>query len=867
MATFTITTAQNIDELAGKTGGDVYNINGGTLTIDQHSRFGLNNSNAGATTATSMGNITLSATLGGTINIDGRYVRMIPYNSGSGTLPALNSLVTQGSASGKLVCVYSSLTAAPVTTGTIPASGWIMVKQWNGIAYAAGALTLSGITATATGADTQGFLEIFGDDAGTVTVNRLNTLNILGAWYELGNTNGSAGQTFQIPNHGTLRHFAGVFIEKTAGSGDYEFYPNGGTTTTTGTTVATGNEEARGKIVWINNTGLVTIGNSGGTGLNGFVPGSGRKVVVPNIFLCCCTTAARNAEVIPNATLATRYDFTTTGGGVINIDKANMCWYPSIAQAYSCNLSNTGIIDAINISEIATAMTWTKVGVGNKPTTALATNPLVVSLCFAGGTFTDCVFSRTVTTANGSTASTLTDMDGFTFVGCTFRYNALRAHTTPASVTATRVNNSSFTNCVVIDGQMNLITCANISITGTVFVNATVGTTGTTNPLSVWSLSSSCSNVTISGLSLPVTNNQPYTALLSIAAAGCINTKLRSIGTRSAPLSLGSANACGLIFTLGTGAAAVDTYVQRVYCSNTRTGIMTADNSSTKLYMDNVYGDYADAADVSAAINMQQRALGTTKALTAQTAVYGTHWIDYFTATTAGRIAIVMNEPTAFTADQVALTSGAAFTSTGGLYMPTIGMTATFTTPYFIKGHTSFQNSALVMAGGTVGNYTFRYQIDKGSGFSAWSSSLTAAQLGTALNGETGIDPAIGIKLKIEITTGTTNTTAITSVYVLTNSSAAAQDNEYPLDVNTITFTGLQTGSDVVIYEAGTTNVLGSVDANGTTSWGYTYSGADTIDVGVFKAGYIPFYIRNLSITTSDASLPIAQVADRAYLD
>lgn len=84
MATFTITTAQNIDELTGKTGGDIYNINGGTLTIDQHSRFGLNNANTSATAATSMGNITISATLGGTLNIDGRYIRRISFTGGSG---------------------------------------------------------------------------------------------------------------------------------------------------------------------------------------------------------------------------------------------------------------------------------------------------------------------------------------------------------------------------------------------------------------------------------------------------------------------------------------------------------------------------------------------------------------------------------------------------------------------------------------------------------------------------------------------------------------------------------------------------------------------------------------------------------------
>ncbi len=44
MAAFTISTAQNIDQLTSKTGGDTYSVSGGTLTIDQDSRVGLNKS-------------------------------------------------------------------------------------------------------------------------------------------------------------------------------------------------------------------------------------------------------------------------------------------------------------------------------------------------------------------------------------------------------------------------------------------------------------------------------------------------------------------------------------------------------------------------------------------------------------------------------------------------------------------------------------------------------------------------------------------------------------------------------------------------------------------------------------------------------
>lgn len=865
MATFTITASQNISELSGKTGGDTYTISGGTLTIDQHSRFGLNNGNAGATTATSMGSITLSATLGGTCTIDGRYVRMIPFNGGSGTIPALNSLVTQGGASGLLMCVYSSYTAAPlVNGGTMPATGWIMIKQWNQVAYTSGALTLSGVTANATGADFPGFLEIMGDEAATVNANRLGTFNIYGEWFPVGTTNGSSNQTMQIPNNGTLKHIAGVFIEKNAGQGDYEFWPNAGTTTTTGT------EAARGKVVWIDNTGLVRIGNSG-SATNGYTPPSGLKVVVPNVFLCNCTTTARNAVVIPNATVATRYDFTTTGGGVVNIDKANLEWYPSFAQAYSVQLSNCGIVDGMTISECATACNWTKVGVGNKPTTALTMISLTMSLMFAGGTFTDCVWTRVAQAASGAHIASFTDIANFSFVRNTFRAGTIRGNNSTYALLGTRMVNCTFTDCTTIQGSFSLVTCNGITDTNRVYIGAVSGTTVTTYSGYVWECSSNTLNCTFSGLSFPVTNTHPYTGILSIAAAGCANIKMRNIGTRASPLNMGSANACGLIYVLAAGAAASDIKIQRVYCSNTRTGIMTGDNSSTRVLAESVFGDYADAADVSAVLNFTQKGLGTTKALTAQTAVYGTHWVDYFTSTTVGRIAILMNEPTSLTTSQVALSGGAAFTSAGGLYMPVIGQSATFTMPEYRLGHTSFQNSAAVMAGGTATNYTYNFQIDKndGNGFSAWNGSeyATVAALGTGLNGITGIDASKGFKLKLRITTSVTNTTAITSLYVLTNSSTTAQDYQYPLDTVSLTLTGLVAGSEVRAYlgtDPSTNQEIAGIESSGTSfSFNHSYGGQNGYII-IFAVGYQPIKL-DLTYSSENQSIPIQQVIDRVY--
>ena len=852
MAAFTISTAQNIDQLTSKTGGDTYSVSGGTLTIDQDSRVGLNQS-----TSTSLGSITISASLGGTVNINGTSIWMIPYTGGSGNVPAWNTLITNGSGSGKLIAVHASLTSASTATGAaMPATGFIRVKQKTGT-YIAGALT--GLTATASDAGRIGWIEIVGDEASTINANRLGVYNSNGAWYEVGVTNGTSNQTMQIPNNGLLRFVGGVFIEKTVGSNDFEFYPNNGVNTTTAT------DAVRGKVVWIDNTGLVRIGNSGAA-TNGFTPVAGLKVVVGNIFFENCTTAARTANVIPNATIATRYDFTTTGGGVINIDKCSYAWYLSCAQAYSVNVSNSTFIDGILLSEVATAMTFSKVGVGNKPTTALLMSPLTMTFCFAGGTFTDCVWLRASMAASGAHTNTLSDCAGFTFVRDKIVAGVIRAHATTFSINASRLKNCTWTNPTVIQGAMTFITCDGIKITNTIYAECVSGTTVTTYAGSVWIFSTNTINSEISGLTIPILNTQPYAQLLYLTT-GCNNNKLRNIGTRVSPMSMGTVNACGLVYTLAS--ACSNTKVQRVYVSGTRTGVMTGDNSSKGLIEESVFGDYADATDVMAVLNMERKGAGGTGALTAQVSVYGTHWYDRFISTTVGRIGLFMNEATAQTVNQVTLANGANFTSAGGLYMPVIGHSVLFETPNFIIGHTAFTNTALVMAGGTSTNYGYKYQIDKndGAGWSTESVTLTPTTLGTALNGLTGISASLGFKLRLRVTTSTTNATAITSIYLVTATTAVAQDNLYPLDTFNLTLDGLISGSDVVILQAGTETVLSQVDQNLGSIWVYTYENPTLIDIFVSKAGYIPFYIRNYNLQSSDSSLPINQVQDRNFIN
>ncbi len=864
MATFTITALNtNIDSLAGKAGGDIYNINGGQLVIDQDSRYGLNQS-----TSTSLAAQTISATLGGEIHVDATTVRLIPYNTGTGNVPVSNTVISQGGVSAKLIGVWGSLTAAPTASGAaMPATGFIKVKQKAGGNYAAGALT--GISASATGADTAGWLDIVGDEAATCTVPRLGTYRVTGDWYELGTTNATANQQFQIPSSGLTTYIPGVFIEKVAGGGDYEFYPDAGSQTTVATDI-------RAKVVWIDTAGLVRIGHNG-TANAGYVPVTGLKVVIPNIIFHNCTTAARTANALPNATLATRYDFTTTGGGVIDIDKAMFGWYMSFSQAFSVNCTNSATLEQISISEIASPMTLDTFGVGQ--TAARSQVALLVSLCFAGITMSDCHFSSAKLVSSGFYTATITDCELITATNVTFTGLALKGSATTGNVLATRMNNSTWTNTELINGRFVQATCSNNTITNSSYADVITGTTNTTAVQNshAFEISTNSSNITISGIDfLGLTNVQPYLGLFHIAAAGNKAIRLRNVGTRASPLSLGSTNGGAYLVQFATSAAANDVKIQRCYVSNTRTGIWTADNSNTRVVFENVAGDYADAPVVPM-LNTSVKGVASTTSLTAQTACYGTHWFDIFTATTTGRIGLFMNEATTLTASQIALANGARFTSAGGLYMPTIGMEAIFEMPYYALGHTAFPNNAAVMAGGTIGNYTLDYQIDKndGNGFSAYKTLN-----GTNLSGETGIDAALGVKLKIRITTSTTNATAITSLYVLTTSTAAAQDNQYPLDtvavkVNAKDATTLAAIEGARVYLTatgggpspdGTVLLTGLTDASGyLENTSFAYLGSQTISGRVRKSTSAPYYKTGTvtgTITSNGLDITILLIPD-----
>jgi hypothetical protein len=132
------------------------------------------------------------------------------------------------------------------------------------------------------------------------------------------------------------------------------------------------------------------------------------------------------------------------------------------------------------------------------------------------------------------------------------------------------------------------------------------------------------------------------------------------------------------------------------------------------------------------------------------------------------------------------------------------------------------------------------------------------------LPSETVADALVGFSLRVRIVTLTTNATAITSLLLTTSSTTASRGAVYPMDTNTVTFTGPPAGTDMVVLSAGTNTILYSIDSASTFT--YTYSGAQSVDVGFIKTGYVPYYIRNLSLSTTDSSIPVAMTADRNFI-
>ena len=110
------------EALAGLNNGEMITLNGGHVLIDSDVRWGYN--------AAVFGNLTVSSSLGGSVQMDGTKVWEIPFTGGTGTVPQIYyadlNPVTGSGFEGELLRVWAAGELTPRAPGTaMPSTGWI----------------------------------------------------------------------------------------------------------------------------------------------------------------------------------------------------------------------------------------------------------------------------------------------------------------------------------------------------------------------------------------------------------------------------------------------------------------------------------------------------------------------------------------------------------------------------------------------------------------------------------------------------------------------------------------------------------------------------------------------------------------------
>jgi hypothetical protein len=800
MANQTVSANANFDDagISGLANGEDITINtGATLTINSDVRWGQQ--------AAVIGAITIDSSTGGTCTIDGTDVWWIPFDASSGNVPTLGTAGTEDctgsvAGSGEFLGIWTALGVAPSASGgAMPGTGFLKLRQ-RSVAFADNeVITLPGgatCTVNSTTGGQRGWIHVVGEEAATITVPRVGRFESLGDWFELGTTNGSDDQTFQFY---VADQCPAIQVETGSGTGIYEWWVCAGTTrwAQANLRVAT---DARGKMFGCSTAGVITIATRVGND-SGFKPVSGCKVRVPNIHYSS-STSANWATNLRNTTLATRWDFTTTSAGDIELDKSSLNIYASFSQPYAVVVTDCGFLDQLLISECATEPVLTRAVVGLSA--AIDTAPISIASCFSGVTMDGCVALK-YEAESADTGTTVTDCDDVTITGgiyYTFGDNTAatlnRGAGSTGALTLTRVTNSVLNDVAVIGASCRIVSCINVQINDLVFGHQVEGqTTNSTNPVSAIDISGASADIVVDGYGgnfAAIANIHPYNAIVAIAAS--YDCTVQNIGTPASPYDCGSANACAGGVALGGNGSGHK--IKRVYTTNARTGGATDTNSDARIEYVNVWGDGADTGFVLNALNSTAKGLRSTNPTTGATAVYGTHFYDTFVSTTEARLVFLANEPTDLSGTKLQTTAGTAvYTSTGQVKLLAVNDAIVWEMDYFCLGWTALNNASPTFSGTNSANHTIDYQIDTGSGWSSWKTAN-----GTNLSGET-ISSTTGFRLKLRATCNSASTTnAIINIRITGTTTSGAQQEQYPLQTVPVSVTTLDAASSSDIESA-----------------------------------------------------------------
>lgn len=866
MANQIISTSKNHDELTGRLAGEDITIQlGAKLTIDSCPHL---------TPMGILGDILLTS---GEVHIDGRYVREITYNSGTGTLPsAIPTNVSWTGGTGKIIRYNSGNNVSgtitlTVLTGVNP-TGTITDGTW------------SATVAT----DRVGYLIIYGEDQVWDATDATCTMRITGDWYELGVGTGANNQSFTLPVAGGWQH--AIWVETGNGTNVFEIWHrvlqngvNGAATSTVFWDAVTdwGNSYETGFVFYNDRTaGTVVVGTS----TNGGVIPVGARVRIPNVHVGTTTVAAPTTEYVGvavtscleivdgavtenvfidhlNASTALASLVQTNGG---TITDSALGWINATNEINRCNAEVT-IRNCAYIS--GTGLT------GDSQTAGF-----VIQDNVGGITIEDCVFYGGLNGTN-SRGLNLVTMANITFKGRNKVPSNQQDENSYGAVGGSVASNVKFEGDLILNsaGIITLAGCVNWEINNIIWCQNT--SRGTTEDSMVLLNFTGSDTIIVQGGRFAIGNGVRHMAGSLFNITDCANITIRNFGEVDAKINCGGRGTT--VFNLA--GITNNCLFQRLYFTNRNTTApFTMLNSCADITFENCSCDYNDELEMMSNRVLMKGVHGASGNIGTTTGweddyvnVLASIFYDCFKSDTAGGVGLIFNDRGKKHLGDVSFDSGTpVFNGIGDLLMQNAGDQVTYTWPYVIKGHTGFTSILPHFLGvntGTLGtdwgNFTIEYDLDTGSGYSGTFKTASIANLTSESIS------ASGFRIKIRIITLVTNTSTATSnsirgLQIHTSTTIADQKaNLYPLSTASVTLTGLKADSEVRAYlgvDPATAIELSGVESS-TTSYSFTQSNAGSSGyIQIFALGYLPITLP-ITYASTDVSIPIQQSIDRQY--
>ena len=770
MVAQTITTEQNYDGPThlGLVDGDQIAVDGGVLTINSDSRWGQQ--------AAVMGSLTISAINGGTVLIDGRATWQIEFTGGTGTIPMLGDLGTNGvtgstsGATGELLGVYAQGGKAPAS-GAMPTSGYIKLRAKTGNFQNGETITLfngAQVTVNSATGGRRSWIHVVGRELTTITVPRLGLFKTTGDWFHLGVTNGLNDQVFEFP---VEEQCPALQIETAPGSGVYEWWLCAGSKW--GNVPALVATDLRGKYFGTDNTGKIILANTLVGDACGHRPVAGCRVRIPNIILSNAVHGVYDVNTRA-ANVTNRYDFTTTGGGYLEIENTIGHWFFSFSGNYYHLFRNNASSSTLSVSNTAA---WSEISdFAFGFTDAQAHTPLSISNCFSGFGMKNVRLAR-YSAGNGSNVASIVDCSDVVIENLqveTFGATAavVRSDTRSRNLTLLRCINVSVKNLKSIGSQCLINASIGVKVDGFYFADIHNGLTTTSQGIVMFTIEGNSNQIEIVGVSAfeGLIGLHPYNNMFTVNNAS--NVTIRNIGTPDALYRTGTGTAVPVMSGLIGSTVSKNINLVRCYLERVRSTLVTAPNTVQGVVVENVWSE--GTTDHVRAVDTQSRGTVMDLGTTVQNTVYGSHWRDGFISSTTGAIQLLMNEPISSTAAQCWVSAGSpVFSATGLLVFRALGDQVTWECPWNILGHTAISNIDFFGTNANNTNLLFEYQTSDGESWSAWKRESDLAS-------ET-IDPTSGFYIRIRITRiSETLQPSLSFFRINTTTTADARKMQYP---------------------------------------------------------------------------------------